>query len=399
MKKIYIRPAKCFVKPRTLIIPIIIFLTFLCNIKTSGQVDPYLLKDIKTSDEANAVCFFPDGKKILVGLFDGTAKIIDLESEKTEMAFQEHWKGIMAVDVDPNGKFFMTAGDNTIKIWDYEANEISRMPDHTTTIYSAEIHPSGKYLVSGAINKVFKFWDIKTGKVLYDMKGHTDVAMAVAFSNDGKWIASGSGDNTIRIWETGTNKEIMSLKSHLKDIYSVTFSHDDRYLASCSKDKTIRIYDLEKAELYKVLTGHKNFVMDIAFAPGDLHLVSCSFDKEIRIWEIPTGKSIYTFIDHDAEITDICFAPDGNSFASASHDKTIKIWEFSPEIFVDYYYSDEVIEEMAGVDIFQPRKKGESRSDYEAREMEAQKKKKEIYDRYYSKYMDDLKLGKLTGKQ
>ncbi len=364
---------------------------FLSTFNLHSQDDPYLLKEIKAGDKVNAICYFPDGKKILIGLMDGTAEIIDLESGKTDFSFKEHWKGIMDVDVAPGAKFYMTAGDNTIKVWSPEGKEISRMPGHTTTIYSAQIDPSGKYIVSGAINKVFKFWEIKTGKLLYDMKGHTDVVMAVAFSHDGTRIASGSGDNTIRIWETGTDKEIMQLKGHLKDIYDVKFSHDGKYLASCSKDKTIRIYDLEKGELYKTLTGHKDFVLDIEFAPGDLHLISCSFDKEIKLWEIPTGKSLYSFIDHDEEVIDLCFAPDGKSFASASHDKTLKIYNYSPEIFVDYYFSNEIVKELEKNDLFLPRQKGESRKDYSVREEEAKKVKDQIYERYYTRYLEELK--------
>lgn len=362
-----------------------------------AQDDPYLLKDLKIGDEVNAVTWFPNGQKILIGIFDGTVETLDLESEKVELSFKEHWKGIMDLAVDPSGKFFVTAGDNTIKVWDLEGNEISRMPGHTTTIYSIDIDPTGKFLVSGAINKVFKYWEIKTGKLLLDMKAHNDVAMAVAFSNNGKFIASGSGDHTIKIWKAGTDSVLMTLKGHSKDIYAVTFSHNDRYLASCSQDRTVRIYDLEKGELYKILSGHKNFVMDIEFTPDDLHLVSCSFDKEIRLWEVPTGKTLYSFIDHDAEITDLSFSPDGKSFASVSYDKTVKIWKYSPEIFVDYYYSDEIIEEMSDNDIFLPRQKGESRADYEDRKNEAANIKEKIYNDYYSRYLNELKTGALPG--
>jgi WD40 repeat protein len=185
------------------------------------------------------------------------------------------------------------------------------------------------------------------------------------------------------------------MNAHSQDIYGVAFSPDDKYLASCSKDKTIRVYDLEKGELYKILSGHRNFVMDIEFAPDGMHLISCSFDKEIRIWEIPTGKSIYSFIDHEAEVTDLCFAPDGKSFASASYDKTIKIWNYSPEIFVDYYYSADIVDEMEKEEIFSPRRSGESKADFMNRETLASARKKQIYEEYYQKYLEELKLGKL----
>jgi len=375
------------------------FIFFFCSISLTAQDDPYLKKNIKTGEEVNTIEYTADGNNIIAGYHEGTVEMFGIESEKSILSFKEHWKGVMDIAADPKNKFFVTAGDNTIKVWNMQGDEISRMPDHTTSIYSIDISPDGKNLVSGAINKVFKYWDIKSGKLIKDMKGHTDVTMAVAFSNDGSLIASGSGDNSIKIWDASDLKEIMTLKGHSMDIYQVVFSHNDRYLASCSKDKTIRIYDLESGELYKVLNGHRNFVMDIEFAPGDMHLVSCSFDREIRLWEIPTTRMLYSFIDHDDEVIAVDFAPDGKSFASASYDKTIKIWDYSPEIFVDYYYRNEIIDALNAEEIFLPRQKGESRSDYNKREQQAAERKKEIYADFYAKYLRALENKELPGME
>lgn len=373
---------------------ICLFLLFFAQ-DLKSQDDPYLLKEIKASAEVNSLIFHPDGDKIIAGLQDGSLEIIELESEKSILSFEEHWKGIADVEVEPKGKFFATAGDNNIKVWLMDGTEVSRLTKHTTTVHSIDIDPSGKYLVSGAINKNIFFWEIATGEIVHYLKGHTDVAMAVTFSPDGSLIASGSGDNTIRLWKTGTPNEIRKIPAHHKDIYDVEFSHDGRFIASCSKDKMIRIYDLKNNKLYKTLTGHKDFVLNIEFSPNDLHLLSCSADKEVRLWEIPTGNTLYSFIDHDEAIVDICFAPDGKSFASGSYDKTVKIWDYSPEIFVDYHYRDEVVEEMENYDIFLPRQKGESRKDYRSREEKANIKKKEIYDHFYQRYLQELKAGQL----
>ena len=362
-----------------------------------AQKDPYLIKNINTPEEVNAICYLPDGKKILAGFIDGSAKIIDLESNKTEVKVEGHWKGILAVDYDPKGKYFITAGDNRILVWTPEGELIYPLRKHTTTIFTADIHPEGRFMISGSISNSFKKWDVLEGKFLEDISGHTGMAMAVTYSPDGGKMASGSSDHTVKIWDSETHEEIMNLQAQADEIYSVAFSPDGKYLASCSKDKTIRIFDLEKGELYKILTGHKGFVMDIEFAPDNLHLVSCSFDAEVRIWEIPTGKNLYSFIDHEAQVIDVAFAPDGKSFATASRDKSIKIWDYNPEIFVDFYFSDQVIAEMEEREEFLPRQKGESKSLYQERSEKAAEMKKEIYREYYQMYLEQLKNSELPG--
>ena len=375
----------------------ILFILSIFTASLFSQDDPYLLKNIKTSQKVNALAYSPDGTKILAGFNDGSAEIIDIKSKKTEVKVSEHWKAVMDVEMDPKGKYFMTAGDNSIKIWSPEGDRIYNMKKHSTTIYTADIDPKGEFMVSGSISPAFKYWDVLKGEYVQDISGHKQRTMAVCYSRDGKKIASASSDHTIKIWDAVTLEEIMELRGHQEDVFAVDFSPNGKFLASCSKDKTIRIYDLEKGDILTILTGHKNFVTDIEFAPDNLHIVSCSFDKEIRIWEIPTKKNMYSFIDHEKAIIDICFAPDGKSFASASHDKTIKIWEYTPDIFVDYYYSDEVIAEMEEMEEFLPKQKGESKADYKIRQAKAEQIRNEIYERYNKLYQEELNARPLPG--
>ena len=367
------------------------------NISLFAQKDPYLLQNIKNSNEVNCVAFSPDGTRIIAGFSNGTARIIDLASEKTEIEVKGHWKAVNAVAFDPKGRYFLTAGDNTIKIWSPKGEQIYNLKDHTTTIVTVDIDSTGEFMVSGAISHIFKQWNVLKGEVIRNYNGHTDVAMAVCFSKDGKRIASGSGDHTIKIWDAETGTELMSLPGHEGDINAVEFSPDGKLLASCGKDNTIHIYDLTAGKLLRTLKGHKKSVISIAFSPDGLHLLSASLDEEIRLWEVATGKTIYSFIDHEAPVTHVAFSPDGSIFASSSLDKTIKIWRFSKEIVADFYYSPQIIEKMNGMEVFWPKQKGESSSDYRERQKKAESDKAAIYDEFYQKYLEDLKKGLLPG--
>jgi len=360
-----------------------------------AQPDPYLLKDFKKANSpAVCVSFSPDGKSLLAGYNDGNARIINIETGSISEGFGGHWKGVKAVEMAPSGKFIFTAGDNTLKCWTPEGEQLYVIKEMTTTIMSADLDSSGKYIVAGEFNKTFKLYDAIKGEKISDFRGHTDVAMTVCFNYDGSKIASASGNGNIRIWNRETQEILAQLNGQTQDIYSLAISDDDRYLASASKDKTVNVYDLKTNTLLIVLKGHTNQVMDVEFSKDGLHLLSASFDKSIRLWELKTGKCLYTFIDNEEAVMDVEFSADGKTFATASFDQTVKLWNFSHEIPVDYYYSPQVIEEMQN-EVFLPKQKGESKETFDSRKLKAVEMKKEIYERYYQKYLSDLKAGTL----
>jgi WD40 repeat protein len=360
-----------------------------------AQPDPYLLKDFKkVNSPAICVSFSPDGKSILAGYNDGNARIISISDGSYSEAFGGHWKGVKAVEMSSDGKFIFTAGDNTLKGWTPDLKQVYNVKDMTTTIMSADLDTTGKFIVAGEFSKTFKVFDALKGDRIAEFRGHTDVAMTVCFNHDGSKIASASGNGNIRIWDRESQKLLAQLNGQTVDIYSVAFSNDDRFLASGAKDKTINIYDLKENKLIKVLKGHSNQVMDVEFSPDGLFLLSASFDLSIRLWELQTGKCLYTFYDSKEAVMDVEFSPDGKTFASASFDQSIKLWNFSHEIMVDYYYSPQINDEMQN-EVFLPKQKGEAKDSYEVRQTKAAEMKKDIYARYYEKYLGDLRAGTL----
>lgn len=374
---------------------ILISLIITFSASVFSQADPFLLKDFKkVNSPATCVNFSPDGKSLLAGYNDGNARIISIEDGSYSEAFGGHWKGIKAVEMSNDGKFIFTAGDNTLKGWTVQGTPVFLIKDMTTTIMSADLDSTGKFIVAGEFSKTFKVFDVVKSERIAEFRGHTDVAMTVCFNHNGTKIASASGNGNIRIWDRESQQLIAQLNGQPVDIYSVAFSNDDKYLASGAKDKTINIYDLKENKLIKTLKGHTNQVMDVEFSKDGLFLLSASFDKSIRIWELQTGKCLYTFIDNEDAVMDVEFSPDGKTFASASFDQSIKLWNFSNEIPAEYYYSPQINDEMQN-EVFLPKQKGEGKDAYEARQKKGVEMRKEIYTKYYEKYLNDLKNGTL----
>jgi len=68
--------------------------------------------------------------------------------------------------------------------------------------------------------KLFRLWDVETGKLIRTFRGHTDVIYSVAFSSDGKLALSGSWDATVRLWNVDTGETVRLFTGHSQGLKS-----------------------------------------------------------------------------------------------------------------------------------------------------------------------------------
>ena len=293
------------------------------------------------------------------------------------------------MDMPPKMDFILSAGHNTIKLWDLQGKQIAIWNAHATTIWNAEISRDGKHAVSSAFNKTFILWDVYNSEVLEKMRGHEDVTMAVSISPDNRFIASGSNDQTVKIWDIKTFQVIKTLHGPAQDVYDVEFSPNGQLLAVASKDHSVRIYNLLEEDLVFLLKGHRDMVLELEFSPDGSYLISGSADQSVILWDALTGEKIHNFIDNEEAVMDLVYHPNGKSFYSISYAGDLTRWKIDPEIFVLRYYDQAYRNEISADPLFEPRRKSESKKDHQDREAEASAKKKEIINLYYQKYLAD----------
>jgi len=363
-------------------------LGFFISTGMSAQVENYLSKRNKYNTNVSSINISPDGKLLLAGFGDGSFRVLDPESLEVKLEVpQAHSRAVNAMDMPPKMDFILSAGDKTMKLWDLSGKKIGNLNAHATNIWNAEISHDGKHLVSSAFNKTFLLWDMYNGVVLEKMRSHEDVTMAVCFSPDDRWIASGSNDLNIKIWDLESRQVIKTFHGPTQDVYDLSFSPDNRLLAVASKDKSIRIYNLEKDSLIHNLKGHRDMVMEVEFSPDGQTLISGSADQSIYLWDVASGERLYAYLENEAAVLDLVFHPDGKSFYSVSFAKDLTRWELSDEIFVIKYFEKPYREALNADPIFEARRKGESKKDFQLRQREAAAKKKEILNKYYQLYL------------
>jgi WD40 repeat protein len=216
---------------------------------------------------------------------DRTLRIWHSNNDTVETIDKAHESPIWAVDISPDGKKIVTAGDdNLIKIWDIEGNLLHTLKGHSQKVWDVAISPDNQYLVSASEDKTVKVWNLD-GQLLRTLQGHQDAIRTVI--TNGKQIISGSEDRSIKIWNLA-GQLIDTLEQHQAAIKGIALSPDQQYLASVDDDGKIILWQLKNQTWQPVetLEGRDNSIWSVKFSPDSQRLATAGEDAKIILWDL-----------------------------------------------------------------------------------------------------------------
>jgi WD40 repeat protein len=143
------------------------------------------IRTVKINYSVKALSFSSDGKYALSGGFDNSVILWNAKNLTQVKKFVGHTGyGIWSVAFSSDGKYALSAGnDGQVKIWDLAAGtELRPLAGHISGGVggygaSAKFFPNGKYVISAG-DASTRIWDVATGE---------EVASMIAFE-DGEWI-------------------------------------------------------------------------------------------------------------------------------------------------------------------------------------------------------------------
>ncbi len=273
-----------------------------------------------------SVAFSPDGQYILTGSEDATAKLWDL-SGHTLRSLSGHDSWVFSVAFSPDGQAIITGSrDRTAKIWSLAGRLLQTLAGHDNPVLSVAFSPNGQQALTGISNNTAKLWDIKTGTVIQQFSGHNGPVEAVAFSPDGQKILTGSNDKTAKLWETSSGKALQDFVGHTEPVWQAIFSPDGQQVLTSSGDYTAKRWDLNTGQMLQNYAGHAAPVRAAAFSPNGQQLLTGCKDGTAKLWDLQ-GRELRTFLSHAATVESVAYSPDSQHIMAGSNDGTARVWD------------------------------------------------------------------------
>jgi eukaryotic-like serine/threonine-protein kinase len=279
---------------------------------------PYSIRDNDTSlgpdietrkqtSEINTIAFSPDGKTVLTGSVDATARLWDVVSGKLIGEPFVHEGDVHSVAFSPDGEAILTSTRWRTHLWDLaRIGQTHLRFQHPHWVGAVAFSPDGKTILTGSADpNVLNFagprgqarlWDASTGTALGDPLPHRLWVLNVAFSPDGTRFLTGGGPISFgpgeaRLWRTTTREPIGSTMTYDAPIYAVAFNPNGRTFLTAGRNRLAQLYDVDTAKLVRTFQ-HPDTVLSAAFSPDGKILLTGDDRGIARLWNVATGESI-----------------------------------------------------------------------------------------------------------
>jgi len=245
-----------------------------------------------------------------------------------------------------------------LEIFDIASSALmERFQGHDGSIWTLQVHPDGKSMVTGSADKTAKFWnfeivqeEIAGTKRTYPkltlvhsrtLKVNDDI-LSLCFSPDSRLLAVSTLDNTVKVFFHDTLKLFLNLYGHKLPVLNMSISSDSKLIATCSADKNVRLWGLDFGDCHKAFFAHNDSIMQVSFIPhpqsaAETHyFFSASKDRTLKSWDGDKFEQIQKFGMHHGEIWAMAVSRIGDFVVTASHDKSIRVWQMTDEpIFLE----------------------------------------------------------------
>jgi len=239
-----------------------------------------------------------------------------------------HQDAVLSADFSPDGRFVVTgSNDHTARLWDRSQGQLQAvLQGHTNLVWKVLYSPNGRYIASASADNTARLWNGENGTLQHILSGHQSLVSDLDFSPDSQSLLTVSADHSARIWDTASGTERHILHGHTQNLTSGSFSPDGQYLVTTSNDHSARLWDAQTGQPLAVLSGHKGMVGHAMFSPDGRTLVTTSRDRTARLWEVPSGKSLHQLQGHVSGVSHAAFSPDGHWVITTSHDRVAIVW-------------------------------------------------------------------------
>jgi WD40 repeat protein len=153
--------------------------------------------------EVGRTAWHPDGRLLLLGCRDRTARLHDVETDRPVGEPLPHASSVTAVAFSPDGKQFVTGcRDGTLHLWETATRRPQQQPmRHPREVTAVAFSPDGSLILAADLEGTARFWDPGSVQPLGVPLRHAGAIPWLAFHPHGRRVVTAGRDGHVRQWQ------------------------------------------------------------------------------------------------------------------------------------------------------------------------------------------------------
>ncbi|KAL6251133.1 HIR complex subunit [Rhinocladiella similis] len=273
---------------------------------------------------------------------------------------------VYSCHVSPDGKRLVTAaGDGYVRIWSTEAiynaanakydkpKQLASMSYHSGTIHTVRFSPGGKFLASGADDKIVCIYTldpsppshaafgsneappVENWRIFRRLIGHDNDVQDLGWSCDGTILVSVGLDSKVVVWSGFTFEKLKTLPNHSSHVKGITFDPANKYFATASDDRTIRIFRFTSpTQNYSTHDAVNNFILEQTISAPFVNSPLTTYFRRCS-WA-PDGQHIAAANAVNGPVSAIAIINRGSWDGDTTligHEGPVEVCAFSPRLY------------------------------------------------------------------
>jgi WD40 repeat protein len=282
--------------------------------------------------QVNSVAFSPDGTRVLTG--SNTVRLWNISIDKQQITFTTP-AGITTSALAPDGKTILVGDeDGNTGLWDLNTGKLLRnFPRDSHDVKSVAISPDGKVaalsLRSGPNSVDVNLYDLSTGALLNTFPNDTSLQPfigSLSFSSDSKMLLVGYFDNIARLWDVSSGQELRLINGNDNSNFSgvLTLSPDGDLVVLDGGQIWWNISTGTRGSFPDAMSGDK-----VVFSADGSLVAIANFNRSVSVWDVASQQLVNSFSGHSDVVTSLAFSPDDRLLVTGSADKTAQVWDIA----------------------------------------------------------------------
>lgn len=204
---------------------------------------------------AKAAAISPDGARIAVGHASGQISLIPLGAPAESVRLSGHTGAVLSLDFSSDGKRLLSGGDDkTARVWDLATRKApATLTGHDGPVRWASFSPDGAMALTTALDNVARVFSVVDGRKLFEhahaigAKGlyPTTLMASLWIGENRRDVLVAGEDGTMSVFDAKSWKLKQTLKGHAGRVREIRFSRDGRRVGTAGDDGTIRMWEVE----------------------------------------------------------------------------------------------------------------------------------------------------------